>query len=392
MSMSPIILNDSPATIIFLIVLIWMLFLALKDQKSLRKGNHVDYKSVIVSLGVLGTFIGIAFGLWEFDTLHIDKSVPKLLEGLKLAFLTSIAGMGISIFLSTIQKKEFSGGEEELSVFKQINEKLSGIKEINEQIKGLRLEIRDEQKSTRLLIEKNNQTLENLATDDSLKSFRIEVHEEQLKSRTFLEEQFSATNKTLEQAIEFLSRGATEEIIKALENVISDFNKNLVDQFGDNFKQLNEAVVNLLKWQEQYKEILEKDQGLLTEIRTSIEASKQTLEEISLRNDEVMKVYEQLKSVINTYDNQVATLNKQLETFSTMGTKATDVFNELSKGFEKVQSGMGEQSEAISKLTKDISQKLPDSLGQLENTLVGLTTQFGKDYKAFLDNYRNLLS
>ncbi len=390
--MSPIILNDSPATIIFLIVLIWMLFLALKDQKSLRKGNHVDYKSVIVSLGVLGTFIGIAFGLWEFDTLHIDKSVPKLLEGLKLAFLTSIAGMGISIFLSTIQKKEFSGGEEELSVFKQINEKLSGIKEINEQIKGLRLEIRDEQKSTRLLIEKNNQTLENLATDDSLKSFRIEVHEEQLKSRTFLEEQFSATNKTLEQAIEFLSRGATEEIIKALENVISDFNKNLVDQFGDNFKQLNEAVVNLLKWQEQYKEILEKDQGLLTEIRTSIEASKQTLEEISLRNDEVMKVYEQLKSVINTYDNQVATLNKQLETFSTMGTKATDVFNELSKGFEKVQSGMGEQSEAISKLTKDISQKLPDSLGQLENTLVGLTTQFGKDYKAFLDNYRNLLS
>jgi hypothetical protein len=32
------------------------------------------------------------------------------------------------------------------------------------------------------------------------------------------------------------SKGATEEIIKALQDVIQDFNTNLTEQFGDNFK------------------------------------------------------------------------------------------------------------------------------------------------------------
>ena len=47
----------------------------------------------MTTLGVLGTFIGIAFGLRNFDVSDIDASVPSLLEGLKVAFGTSIVGM-----------------------------------------------------------------------------------------------------------------------------------------------------------------------------------------------------------------------------------------------------------------------------------------------------------
>lgn len=387
------ILSSNPVTIIiFIFALVWMLYLANKDSRSLINGKHIDQKSVIVSIGVLGTFLGIFIGLWEFDSQKIDESVPQLLEGLKLAFATSIAEMGISVVLSTTQKDKLVGGDDELSVLNEMNEKLSGIVEINEQVKGLRLEIRDEQKTTRAQIESANNVLNKIATEDSIKNFRIEVHEEQLKSRAFLEEQFQATNSALEKAIEVLSKGATEEIIKALENVIADFNKNLIDQFGDNFKQLNEAVLNLLKWQEQFKDIVEKDHGLLIEIRGSLSDSSSTMKEIASRNDEVRQVYGQLKSLINTYDSQVTSLNKHLEEYGKLGEKASEAFNILSNGFERVQSGMGEQSEAIAKLTKDISTQLPKSLGELENTLVGLTDQFGKDYKAFLDNYRNLVS
>jgi translation initiation factor 2 alpha subunit (eIF-2alpha) len=46
---------------------------------------------------------------------------------------------------------------------------------------------------------------------------------------------------------------ATEEIIKALQDVIKDFNNNLTEQFGDNFKQLNEAVLKMIEWQSTYK-------------------------------------------------------------------------------------------------------------------------------------------
>ena len=47
----------------------------------------------------LGTFGGIMYGLWIFNVEQIDLSIPQLLEGLKTAFLTSIAGMLASLLL-----------------------------------------------------------------------------------------------------------------------------------------------------------------------------------------------------------------------------------------------------------------------------------------------------
>ena len=81
-----------------------MLYLTYQDYKSFAEGQHKDYKTVIVSTGVLGTFLGIFIGLFNFDTTDIGKSVPLLLDGLKLAFATSIMGMGISVALYVAQK------------------------------------------------------------------------------------------------------------------------------------------------------------------------------------------------------------------------------------------------------------------------------------------------
>ena len=52
-------------------------------------------------------------------------------------------------------------------------------------------------------------------------------------------------------------RGASEAIIKALENSMEDFNNNLKEHFGENFKQLNEACEKMIQWQEEYKNQVE---------------------------------------------------------------------------------------------------------------------------------------
>ena len=64
--------------------------------------------SIVTVIGVLGTFIGIAWGLLHFDTDNIEASVPKLLEGLRVAFITSILGIAGSIALkwSTLNKQK----------------------------------------------------------------------------------------------------------------------------------------------------------------------------------------------------------------------------------------------------------------------------------------------
>ncbi|WP_455756666.1 helix-hairpin-helix domain-containing protein [Sulfurimonas sp.] len=63
-----------------------------------------DLKSQIVSIGVLGTFVGIFIGLQGFNPNDIVNSVNDILLGLKTAFFTSIVGMSVSTILSIIQK------------------------------------------------------------------------------------------------------------------------------------------------------------------------------------------------------------------------------------------------------------------------------------------------
>ena len=50
--------------------------------------------TILTTLGIFATFLGIAFGLSEFDANNIQASVPALLGGLKTAFWASVAGVG----------------------------------------------------------------------------------------------------------------------------------------------------------------------------------------------------------------------------------------------------------------------------------------------------------
>ena len=56
---------------------------------------------VMTGLGILGTFIGLSFGLQNFNT----GSIPQLMNGIKIAFHTSIYGMVFSLVFNFVYKK-----------------------------------------------------------------------------------------------------------------------------------------------------------------------------------------------------------------------------------------------------------------------------------------------
>lgn len=73
-----------------------------EDERTLNEHRKIieSLPTIISTLGVLGTFAGITWGLYNFNTSNINESIPTLLEGLKTAFFTSLAGMVGSMFLS----------------------------------------------------------------------------------------------------------------------------------------------------------------------------------------------------------------------------------------------------------------------------------------------------
>lgn len=63
---------------------------------------------VMTGLGILGTFIGLSFGLQNFNTgsaSAITDSIPQLMNGIKIAFHTSIYGMVFSLVFNFVYKK-----------------------------------------------------------------------------------------------------------------------------------------------------------------------------------------------------------------------------------------------------------------------------------------------
>ena len=74
---------------------------AVKNDTFRQEKNIIEYMpSVLTTFGVLGTFIGITYGLSDFNTTNISASISVLLSGLKMAFWTSIVGMVCSIVVS----------------------------------------------------------------------------------------------------------------------------------------------------------------------------------------------------------------------------------------------------------------------------------------------------
>jgi hypothetical protein len=77
-------------TAIFIVVItLCAIYLHLKHSQSIAQ----KAPAFLTTLGILGTFTGIALGLLDFNTDDIQKSVPDLIEGIKTAFWASAWGI-----------------------------------------------------------------------------------------------------------------------------------------------------------------------------------------------------------------------------------------------------------------------------------------------------------
>lgn len=99
------------------------------------------------TIGLLGTFSGIALGLWKFDVTDIEKSIPNLIDGLKTAFVVSIVGVVcLLIFtrrVALIRRKENLG---------KFSEETNAIKELT----SVMLEFRKDLSDNFVYIDENN--------------------------------------------------------------------------------------------------------------------------------------------------------------------------------------------------------------------------------------------
>jgi predicted HAD superfamily phosphohydrolase len=115
-------------TIAFIVLTVALLiyFLIKPTYRSVINGP-----SILTSIGIFGTFLGIAIGLLFFDTNQVHQAVPDFLAGIKLAFWSSVAGIGCALihkFKYLLYPYDLDGEADERDILKKMIGALHGLR------------------------------------------------------------------------------------------------------------------------------------------------------------------------------------------------------------------------------------------------------------------------
>lgn len=289
----------------------------------------------LATLGVLGTFTGILIGLLDFDVNNIDTSVPSLLEGLKIAFTTSIVGISSSIIFRLL-RAAFPASEG--------NNEITGA-----QLYEVLRSIRDDGRNASVRSQELLNELRAAISSDGDSSLLTQIQ----KLRTTMQDGQADLIKEFRDFAKHMVENNQIAIVEALEQIIKDFNNNLTEQFGENFKELNSAVFALVDWQDRYKEHVDVVESRIQETIKATEHSAESLKIIEEHAGRIPEAISTLGPVLTDLKGQIEILQGQLEAIADLRTKAIEAFPVIESNLEALTSGFAKSvDEAVTRSSK----------------------------------------
>lgn len=383
-------MGASAMTDVFIVIIAITFIAAIIAKRSDRAHGFTQYvPTLLTSLGILGTFCGIVAGLLDFKPNNIDVSINGLLEGMKTAFTTSLVGMSSSIIYKVLAssgmltpKGDDIIDEDQIGIlelYTVMKEQKDGILDLQvvmkEQASGMTLlqqaiggDNDSSLTSQMKLMRSDNNDQNKLALQSDSDNHKELLAAVAVQQTAFVSFQDKLWIK-LQDFADMLSKSATETVIEALKQVIADFNKNLTEQFGENFKQLNEACKELVIWQDQYKGQLD-DMGEKYSLGVeSIGVTATAVGSITEHTAQIPAHMENLKDITEVNQHQIKELERHLEAFKDIRDKAVEAVPEIRAQIDATLEGVKTASVELAKGIKESS----DSMG---NAFIQGTQEF----------------
>jgi len=180
----------------------------------------------------------------------------------------------------------------------------------------------------------------------------------------------------------------SKALISALQEVIRDFNAKISEQFGENFKRLNDAVGQLLTWQQNYR-------TQLSELIKQQTVTAQSMESATTQYSTVVERAERFSVVANQLENLLTSLNEQREqiesSLMSLGKLLQTASGDLPKVEKKIMDlteqmtfGVKMNQDEVTKTLREGSVSLRDTLGDVKRSLLEATQSTNQEVNAHI--------
>ena len=237
---------------------------------------------ILTSLGILGTFIGLVVGLKDFEPSNYEAmtaSVSSLVDGIKVAFLTSIYGLSLSLVFSYALKSAYGSLMDRLAEFMDHFHN-TVIPSAEAETRNIMVNYQEEQ--TKAIQKMSEQFSEHLAN-----SFE-----------KVITPSFRKMNQSMDILTETMAKGQ-EEMLKGL---LNDFLSNMRENFQMEFDDFNQALESMTQAQKEMTEATrELYKATETDLHSAFSAERDQMQNLVREMGAMQKEY--MTSAQQTIDN-----------------------------------------------------------------------------------------
>lgn len=313
-----------------------------------RYNEHTVHEgpSIFTTAGIFFTFLGIAEGLYEFNPQKIDASIPALLDGLKTAFIASVVGVGAALSIKLryavlgVKRSDQASRSEGATV-----------DDLFDQLVGVRQSL--------------------VGSDESTLVSQIKL------SRQDTNDRLEALARSQTAFMQKLAENNSKALIIALQEVIRDFNTKISEQFGDNFRQLNEAVGSMLVWQQQYREQVSDMIGQQSRAAENMEIATSRYEDLIGKAANFSTIAEGLGGLLHGLERQREQITTSLEHLGTLLERTSEglpkIEGKVMQLTEQITFGVKQNQDDMTKVLRDSATSFQSSIADIRNLLLETT-------------------
>ena len=236
--------NNTPFIVFFALITLTaiialFIYYTSKDKHKVE-GVRVVAPSIVLSLAILGTFVGVLFGLFGLDFKDNNitiQSTNQLINGLRIAFSTSVWGLFVNLLLKII----------------------------------------------------------------FLLNRRTDIFTEEEKTVDDLFNELQSLGNSFDKFVGELGDKTVDKLMEAIQKVMDGFNEKINDRLGEDFDRLAEAVHDLKNWQENYRVHVETQTEHMKNAEDSLKEAEKLIRDIHTSMSGMPMLLENLKDIITTW-------------------------------------------------------------------------------------------